>query len=75
MTPRVGAFLDWQFGRLPDSSTTFLAGLVSMGIGVGFALSVFRLFALREREVRRLDFILMLLQVWGLTTTRQSRLY
>lgn len=63
MTPRAGPFLDWRFGRLPDTTTTFMAGLIAMGVGVGFALSAFRLFALREREVRRLDCILMLLQV------------
>ena len=63
MTPRVGPFLNWRFGLVPDSTSTFAASLIAMGVGVGFVLSAFRFIAFRDQEMRRLDFILALLQV------------
>ena len=47
MTPRVGPFLNWRFGLVPDSTSTFAASLIEMGVGVGFALSSLR-FATRK---------------------------
>lgn len=60
---RVGAFGTWQLGVAPDSPQTFTAALIAMGLCVGFGLSTFRFFALREMDVRRLDFIMIVMQV------------
>ena len=72
LSVRTITFTRWQFGQAPytlipggyaEASTTFVASLASMGLGVGFALSAFRFFLFREPGIRRLDFVLMLFQV------------
>lgn len=42
---------------------TFGASLVSMGLGIGFTISMSRFLILHERNTRLLDFINVLLQV------------
>jgi len=63
-------FTGWRFGNTPDptlspsiASGTFVASMASMAIGCGFVLSTFRFVLFREPGIRRLDFVLMLVQV------------
>ena len=63
LSPRTPAYTNWRLGLAPDSTQTFATDLISMGVGVGFALSTFRFTLFREPEIRRLDLYLMLFQV------------
>lgn len=46
-----------------ESSTTFVACLASLGLGIGFSLALFRYCLFRDPEIHRLDGVLMLFQV------------
>jgi hypothetical protein len=67
--PRVPSFFTpypskaWTFGMPPDSTQTFDASLIAMGTGIGFVLSCFRFLLFHEPVIRRVDFVLMLMQL------------